>query len=594
MTSPKDFYRTIFEESHDVILIADMEGNILDANPAASRLYGYSLEELRGMAPGTLMVSGSRFLMHSRLEQVAREKDAIMETAHACKDGTIVYMEARSSVIDYHGAPAILNILRDITKRLQAEEEIRRLAAIVEQSQDAILIADASGRILDANPAAIRTYGYSLEELRNLPPGALFADPNGVFEEELAMLMEKGDLVEEVVHRRQDGTILSLESHVTVGEYEGAPAILSILRDVTPRAEAEAEIRRLAALVDSSEDAIFVKELDGTIATWNPGAERLYGYTGNEIIGRNASVLLPPDRSDEVARILDGIAQGERFDHYETLRVAKDGRIIDVSITISPVKDAAGEIVGASSVARDITVRKKTEEQLRKANEELEAFASVVSHDLRGPLAAIRVGDETLRTLMAGEQTDETRAVAEEVVDLMHRSLLRADHLIDNLLRLAGAGQVPSQLKRVDVGRVVAAVLEERASDIASRDIEVETSDDLGELMADPTHIYQLFSNLIGNAITHNDSERPTVRVLRRPDDAAGRHRYVICDNGSGIPEKDMGKIFTPFFKGKSGGTGIGLSIVHKIAEVYGGGVTARNEGGTCFEVTLQDFPGQE
>ncbi len=474
--SPEDYYRSIFEQSRDIVLIADMEGRILDANPAATRLYGYSLEELRSMAPGSLMTSASRLLMHSRLEQVANEKDTIIETAHECKDGTLVYLEAHSSLIDYRGAPAILNILRDITPRLQAEDKMRLLASIV----------------------------------------------------------------------------------------------------------------------DSSEDAIFVKQLDGTITSWNAGAERLYGYTDAEIIGRNVSVLLPVDRSDEVTRILEGIARGERFEYFETRRVAKDGHLIDVSMTISPVKDAAGDVIVASSIARDITESKKTEERLRKANEELQAFASVVSHDLRGPLAAIRVGDETLRTLMAGEQTDETRAVAVEVVDLMHRSLLRADHLIDNLLRLAGAGQVPSKLERVDVVRVVATVLEERAADIASGGIEVEVSDDLGELMADPTHIYQLFSNLIGNAITHNDSERPALRVLRRPDAAAGGHRYVVCDNGSGIAEEDIGKIFTPFFRGKSGGIGIGLNIVQKIAQVYGGGVTVHNEGGACFEVTLRDFPGQE
>ncbi len=463
--------------------------------------------------------------------------------------------------------------------------------AAFEQSRDIIFIANTEGWILEANQAAIRAYGYSLEELRNLPPGALFADREGVFEGKLEQLMQTGDAVAEATHRRKDGTVLCLESHSTIIEHGGEPAILNILRDVTPRLEAEAEIRRLAAIVDSSEDAIFVKDLDGTVVTWNAGAQRLYGYTSEEIIGKNVSVLLPPDRLDEVAKILAGIARGERFEHFETLRVAKDGWVIDVSITISAVKDTAGNIVGASSVARDITLRKKTEEQLRKANEELAVFAGVISHDLRGPLAAVRMANETLRQLLEGEQTEDTREVVAEIMDLMLHSLQRADRLIENLLRLATAGQEPGKAERIDVGRVVKRVLEERAPAIQQRGIAVEVDSELGEVAADYTHVYQLFSNLIGNAIQHNDSASPVIRVLHRPDDGQGRHRYAVCDNGSGIPKEKRGKVFTPFFKSKKGGSGIGLTIVDKIAKVYDGEVCVSDEEGTCFELALGDFP---
>ena len=470
--SPEDYYGEIFDKSHDIILIADMEGHILDVNRAATRLYGYTREELRNLKPGALMAPSSRNLMHKRIEQVTQEGDAVLETTHVCKDGSIVYLEARSSVIEYEGKPAILNILRDITQRVGAEENLRRLASIV----------------------------------------------------------------------------------------------------------------------NSSEDAIFVKELDGTVISWNEGASRLYGYASDEIIGQNVSVLLPPDRADEVAKILRGIARGDRYDHFETLRVAKDGHLIDVSMTLSPVKDPAGNIIGASSVARDITARKKTEEELQRANEELAGFASVVSHDLRGPLAAVRMANETLRELLRGEQTEETKAVVEEAMELMHHSLQRADRLVDNLLRLAGAGQVPKNVERIDVRRAVERVLEERATDILERGTKVEVGDDLGEVVADFTHIYQLFSNLIGNAILHNDSDAPVVKVVRRADESPGCHRYAVCDNGSGIPEENFERIFAPFFRGKAGGTGIGLNIVQKIVKVYGGDISVHNAGGACFEFCLKDF----
>ncbi len=467
--------------------------------------------------------------------------------------------------------------------------------SVFEQSRDFIILSDMDGRILDVNPAVLETFGYTLEELREIPPGALRADGDRErYSERLETLAAIGDAVTEFALRTRDGKILHLEAHSTVIDYDNKPAILNILRDITPRLEAEAEIRRLAAIIETSEDAIFAKDLDGNITTWNEGAERLYGYTAEEIVGKNVQMLLPPDRPDEVAKILDGLVRGERFDHFETLRIAKDGRLVDVSITISPVKDAAGEIVGASSVARDITSRKRAEEQLRKANEELAAFASVVSHDLRGPLAAIRMGDETLRQLLTGEQTQETSGVAEEVVELMHRSLLRADRLIGSLLELAAAGQTSRKVETIDVGRVVQRVLEERAAEIQERGVVVEVAPDLGQVDADLTHIYQLFSNLIGNAIQHNTSENPVIRILREPDDAQGRHRYSVCDNGAGITEENIEKVFAPFFKGKSGGSGIGLAIVEKIAKVYDGDVGVHNEDGACFDLSLGDLPTED
>lgn len=464
--------------------------------------------------------------------------------------------------------------------------------AVFEQSRDLIIIADMSGHILDVNPAAEKLYGYSLQELRELKPGALMApERRSSMEKNIDSVADAGDVVLETVHQCKDGTRVFLEAHSTVIDYDGQPAILNILRDITPRRQVEAEIRRLAAIVDSSEDAIFAKELDGTITTWNEGARRLYGYRAEEIIGKNASVLLPPDRPNEVNEILAGIARGERFEHFETLRVAKDGRIMDVSITISPIKDETGEIVGASSVARDISTQKKMEEQLRKANEELAAFASVVSHDLRGPLAAIRMGDETLRQLLEGETSEQARETVEEVVNLMHRSLERADRLIGDLLELAEAGQASRKIETIDVGRVVQRVLEERAADIRQRGITVEVAPDLGEVEADYTHIYQLFANLIGNAIDHNINANPAIRILREPDDRQGRHRYSVCDNGTGVSEENMEKVFAPFFKGKSGGSGIGLAIVEKIVKVYDGDIGVHNEDGACFDLSLSDLP---
>jgi signal transduction histidine kinase len=201
------------------------------------------------------------------------------------------------------------------------------------------------------------------------------------------------------------------------------------------------------------------------------------------------------------------------------------------------------------------------------------------------------MANETLRELLNGPQTEETRAVVDEVMDLMHRSLLRTDRLVDDLLRLAEAvSPAPGEVERIDVGRVVERVLEERAPDIQERGIKVEVAADLGEVVADCTHIYQIFANLIGNAIVHNDNPAPALRVAYLGGDSGGRHLYTICDNGSGILEENIGKVFAPFFKAEAGGTGIGLTIVEKIVKVYGGSIRAYNDNGACFEFILRGF----
>ena len=203
----------------------------------------------------------------------------------------------------------------------------------------------------------------------------------------------------------RDGTERPIDDSAAPMRDEAGAMVGAVLvfRDVTERKRAEEVQARLAAIVESSEDAIVSKTLDGIIRSWNAGAERLFGYTAAEAVGRSITLIIPPERLDEERVILERLRRGERVEHFETVRVAKDGRRIDISLTISPVRDAEGRVVGASKVARDITERKRTEEALREADRRKDEFLALLAHELRNPLAPLRNGLQVMR--LAGDRT---------------------------------------------------------------------------------------------------------------------------------------------------------------------------------------------
>ena len=238
---------------------------------------------------------------------------------------------------------------------------------------------------------------------------------------------------------------------------------------------------------------------------------------------------------------------------------------------------------------QEIEVRKRAEEELRRVNVELEGYAHTVSHDLKGPLTAIELAATLFEELLKEPITDETRGKLTEIAESLDLSVVESTDLIEDLLALAEAGQVPRDITDVDVADVVSRILEEKAGDLKEKNIKVKVSEDLGHVMAKRTQIYQLFTNIIGNAIKHCRSEAPVIEVSHLGDDD-GAHRYLVRDNGEGIPPGDLDSVFEPFFKGKSGGTGIGLATVAKIVNVYEGSIRAYNEDGACFEFTICDL----
>ena len=298
--------------------------------------------------------------------------------------------------------------------------------------------------------------------------------------------------------------------------------ILSHGVDLTERKRGEEVQALLAAIVESSEDAIVSKTLEGKILSWNAGAERIFGYTADEAIGRPITLIIPPERIDEETSILERIRRGERIEHFETVRVAKHGRRIDISLTISPVRDAAGRIVGVSKVARDITERKQAEEALREADRRKEEFIALLAHELRNPLAPLRNGLQVLR--LAGGDTN----VIASARAMMERQLSHMVRLVDDLLDISRISRNKMELRRsrVLLADVVSSAVETARPliDAAAHELTISLPEQPIFLDADLTRLAQVFSNLLTNSAKYTERGRPDLADCR----ATGRRGHRV------------------------------------------------------------------
>jgi signal transduction histidine kinase len=289
---------------------------------------------------------------------------------------------------------------------------------------------------------------------------------------------------------------------------------------------------------------------------------------------------------ENIERRKAGISEQHDFEF-----IRKDGTRIYAALETSPITDSDGEYVGALAGVMDITERKHAEADLKRINAELEGFAHTVSHDLKSPLAAIAIANYTLNELLTLPPTEENKKDLHSIVEIINNNINRSKNLIDDLLEMAEAGQEPTDVSSVGISEVVNKVLYEQKKNLEGKCISVSLGDDLGKVRANRTHIYQVFSNLVSNAVKHNDSKKPEIEIGRLGDCPGGGHRYLVRDNGSGIHPDDLENVFVPFFKGQTGETGIGLSTVEKIVKLYGGEIRAYNDNGACFEFALRDYP---
>ena len=353
------------------------------------------------------------------------------------------------------------------------------------------------------------------------------------------------------------------------------------------RLEAEAARSKLAAIVDSSEDAIIGKNLDRTITSWNAGAERLLGYAAGEMIGQPVDRIIPPEGKTQEADIMARLRRGERVENFETVRLAKSGRVVPVSLTLSPIRDADGAIIGASKIARDITERIRQEKELRAKNAELERFTYTVSHDLKSPLV-------TIKTFLGYLEQDLARpdpARAKQDMAFMHTAADKMGQLLDELLKLASVGHRSNPPVRSTFQELAAEAVQLVAGRIHAAAVEVRVEEANVVLVGDRSRLVEIWQNLIENACKFMGSQsRPQIEIGVRPID--GETVFFVKDNGVGIEPRYVGKVFGLFEKldPKSEGSGMGLALVKRIIEINGGRIWVTSAGlgqGATFEFTL-------
>ncbi len=405
---------------------------------------------------------------------------------------------------------------------------------------------------------------------------------------------------EEIVIERPDGgrrTVLAYANPLFNERCELTGAV-NVLIDITDRRRAELARAQLAAIVESSDDVIISKDLNGVIQSWNAAAQRLFGYTAEQTVGRHISLLIHPDRLDEEERILARLRAGQQVYHYDTVRVRSDGQPVHVSLTISPIRDESGQIVGASKIARDITDRKQAEEriyglmaQLKEADRRKDEFLATLAHELRNPLAPL------LSILEIMKRGDGNGDLQERVRSTLERQLGQMARLVDDLLDVnrITRGKLELRREQVPLASVVQQTVEacRPLAEAARHELTVSLPAEPVSVYADAARLAQVFGNLLNNACKYTEpGGRISLTAERQGDEVEVR----VKDTGLGIPGDQLATIFDMFMQvdrsleRSQGGLGIGLTLVKRLVEMHGGSVEAHSAGpglGSEFVVRL-------
>jgi two-component system sensor histidine kinase VicK len=475
------------------------------------------------------------------------------------------------------------------------------LAAIVTSSDDAIIGEDLDGHIASWNAAAERLFGYQADETIGQPIEIIIPDDRR--EEEVSMLARvragmKVDHVE-TIGRRKDGTTFAISVTISPirdrqGEVIGASRIA---RDVSHRRRMERDALRLAAIVESSNDAIISKDLKGIIQTWNRGAERIFGYTAEEAIGRSILLIIPEDRHPEETDVLARICAGEAVEHFETVRRRKDGTLIDISLRVSPITLPSGQVIGASKIARDITEQKRLQREVAAASRAKDEFLATLSHELRTPLNTVLGYTAMLKErVLTKEQRDKAIGVigrnAEALTKLVN-DVLDTSRIVTGKLRL--------DLRPCDVSIVAGEALDAVRPALEAKGLVIHSIIEPEQFVqGDPDRLHQIFWNLLSNAVKFTPAGG---HVTLKVGSAEGFVRITVQDTGVGLSPESLPLVFHRFWQGdpsqtrEHSGLGLGLALSRHFVELHGGEISARSAGldkGATFEVVLPQTKEEE
>jgi PAS domain S-box-containing protein len=471
-----------------------------------------------------------------------------------------------------------------------------QLAAIVASSDDAIVGKDLTGQITSWNVAAERMFGYSAAEAIGRNITLIIPDERHGEEDYVLGEVRQGRRVDhyETVRRRKDGSFIDVS--LTVSPVMNAAGrvigVSKIARDISQTKRLSREAFRLAAIVESSDDAILSKDLNGVIQTWNSGAERMFGYTAEEAIGRNITMIVPEDRLPEETEVLRRVRIGLSIEHFETVRRRKDGGLIDISLTVSPIRAANGDVVGASKIARDITESLRLRAMAEDASRLKDEFLAVLSHELRTPLNTVLGYARMLKR----EDQRMTGPLRERALDALERNADALSRLVNDILDTSRivTGKLRLSLENNGVEGVIEDSIETVRPQAEAKGVALHARVEPGlSVLADRDRLQQVIWNLLSNAIKFTPANGTVTVGAAQHGDAVS---ISVHDTGIGIAREHLPYLFQRFWQAHTGvsrefaGLGIGLALARHLVELHGGTIGVESPGmgrGATFTVML-------
>lgn len=586
--------------SNDVTIGVRNGGTIFQWNTAAERIFGFPAIEAVGQNISILFTKKNFERESGFLDKVMQGNAEHYELPCKTKSGKRVLISFFAFPI-FNKSGEVLGVSKiayDISDQKEAEEKQATLATIVGSSDDAIIGKNLNGIITSWNPAATKLFGYTEEEAVGRHISLIIPKDSLVEEEMIIENIRKGEKIDhyETIRIAKDGTEKLVSLTVSPikdkkGEVIGASKVAKDMSFLDNEGEKQAT---LAAIVSSSDDAIISKTLKGIITSWNESAQRMFGYTEEEAIGQHISLIIPKDRLSEETKIIGSIAKGEKIDHFETVRVAKDGTERNISLTVSPIKNTRGKIIGASKVARDISSRIEIEKQrnlyterLKELNQYKDEFMVMASHELKTPITVIMANLQILDEIM---EKNENAVFIKKAL----KQVEKLSELISNLLDVSKiqAGKLSLSREQFDLDALLKEVIQNLQQTTKNHRI-IYNKKNHQKLMvyADRERIEQVVTNIITNAIKYS---RKSGDIMVNASKEDGSITVNIEDQGIGIPKKDLKNIFLRFYRvsgsaSSFAGSGVGLYIAAEIVRKHKGKIWAEStEGkGSVFYFSL-------
>lgn len=469
-----------------------------------------------------------------------------------------------------------------------AEQTNAILAAIVATSDDTIISKSLDGTILSWNPASERMFGYSQEEAIGQHI-SLIIPPDRIAEEDYIIKEVRGGRKVdhfETVRQAKDGRLIPISLTVSpiADAYGRVIGASKIARDISERKRADEKQAVLAAIVETSDDAIVSKTLEGIITSWNKAAERMFGYTEQEAVGRHITLIIPPERLEEETYIIGEIIKGNRIDHFHTIRQAKDGQLIPISVSVSPITDETGTIIGASKIARDISEqlalqaeRARHYEEVKALNARKDEFIGLASHELKTPLTSIGGYLDILSRMVSDEK-------GLLFLQKTKQQVKKLSALVSDLLDVSKieSGKLSFSVELFDIRRVLEDAIELMSYSSKQHSFNLTVASEELFIEGDPHRIEQVLINLLTNAIRYSPGAN---RVDITLSAEGGSALVGVRDYGVGIPEDKLEEIFSRFYrvdetKNHASGLGLGLYLSQQIVDRHGGKIWAESKSG--------------